>query len=747
VPFFSVIVPAYNVQAYLRAAITSVLEQDFTDFEVIAVNDRSPDESGLIIDELAAQDSRVVAVHLAENRGLGGARNAGIDAASGDYLIFLDGDDTLRPGSLSAIAERLRTNDLPELCIYNYARTWWDGREAVSSASELLASLSVGTFVPREHLRLFNLLPIACNKAYRRDLVNSLHARFGPGFYEDVPFTYRVLMHANSAVTLNRVVLNYRQRREAGSILATPSEKHFDVFAQYDIVFSELASQGVDGRVWRHMYDIMVNHFVTILSKPDRVAPKDRPRFFEVAKESAMRHYRADAPGKNRPSAIRGKILREQGLGALDAYRRADRWRRGTRKAIGRVYWPVRRVVRKVRSSGRLMYRAARLLPLNEDLVVFSEYWGLGYGCNPRAIFEALPEVAPHLQPVWIISEERGRQLPPGTRQIRPRSWRQWPLFARAKFFVNNVNFPGGYVKRPGQVHIQTMHGTPLKYCGLDVLDTPAASSAVDPVRDVARSDGQVVAPNRKRVLEEYQDLLRRSDRWDYAVSSNPYSTEMWSHAYPCTYTWLEVGYPRNDALVNATDADIHAARKALGVGEGQTAVLYAPTFRETPGDVSVRFNVAEVAQELPESMVLIVRAHHTATAGAQVAELIAQGRIIDGSKVPDIRTCYLAADALITDYSSVMFDYALLDRPIIIYADDWMMYRETRGTYFDLIAEPPGLVAMNQRELVQILRSGDYRGSEAQILRDAFRQRFCVFDRGDAARRVIELVMLQRSV
>ena len=119
VALFSVVVPAYNVQAYLRAAIMSVLEQDFDDVEVVAVDDCSPDNSGLIIDELAARDPRVKAVHLSENVGLGGARNAGVAAATGDYIVFLDGDDTLTPGALAALADRILTNDRPELCIYN----------------------------------------------------------------------------------------------------------------------------------------------------------------------------------------------------------------------------------------------------------------------------------------------------------------------------------------------------------------------------------------------------------------------------------------------------------------------------------------------------------------------------------------------------------------------------------------------------------------------------------------------------
>ena len=739
----SVIVPAYGVQAYIRAAIQSVLDQDFADVEIVAVDDCSPDLSGSILDELAALDPRVRVVHLAENAGLGGARNAGVEAATGEYILFLDGDDTLSPGSLTAIADRLETGDYPELLIYNYARVWWDGRTAVSWADEILAALSPHVFVPRDHLRLFNLLPIACNKVYRRDFLKALHVTFPAGYYEDIHFTYTVLLTAETAVSLNRVVLLYRQRR-GGSILGSGSPRHFDIFGRYDEVFEELDRHNVDLKVRKHLYDVMVNHYVTILSHNDRVPKAMRSDFYLQARESVAKHAQdwSSVAKQNKASNLRARIFLTRSYRWFLLYNRVDSWRKPVRRGIGRVYWPTRRALKRVRSVGRVYYKVLRLLPIDDNLVLFSEYWGGGYGCNPRAIFEQLPETAPHLRGAWLIDDAKAALLPPGTEHVAPGSFKRFMLFARAKYFVNNVNFAGSYVKRPGQVHIQTMHGTPLKHVGLDVMSSSVASTAVDPVRQPRRSGGKVVPIDEARSAREFENLLRRSDRWDYAISSNAYSTEMWSHAYPCRYEWLESGYPRNDALVNATDEDVREAREVLGVPEGKTAILYAPTFRETVGDTSMRIDVGSLLEKLGDEAVLIVRAHHTATAGPAMKALIESGRVIDGSRVPWILPCYLAADVLITDYSSTMFDYALLDRPIITYADDWPSYRETRGTYFDLLAEPPGLVARNQRQLEEMLVSGAYDGDDARTVRATFRERFCQYDDGQAAARVIRGVM-----
>ena len=742
---FSVIVPAYGVQAYIRAAIDSVLTQDFDDVEIVAVDDCSPDISGEILDELAAMDGRVRVIHLEQNVGLGGARNAGVAAATGEYILFLDGDDTLAPGSLSAIADRLEVGEFPELLIYNYARVWWDGRTAVAWADEILAALSPSVFVPRDHLRLFNLLPIACNKVYRRDFLTSLDVAFPEGYYEDIHFTYTVLLSAQTAVSLNRVVLLYRQRR-AGSILGSGSPRHFDIFGRYDEVFDELDRRDVDVTVRKHLYDVMVNHYVTILSHDDRVPKALRSDFYAQARESVRKHAQdwSAVKKQNKASNLRARIFLERPYWAFRVYNRVDSWRKPLRRGVGRVYWPARRALKRVRSVGRLYYKVLRwVVPIDDNLVLFSEYWGGGYGCNPRAIFEQLPTTAPHLRGAWLIDDAKAGLLPPGTEHVAPGSFKRFLLFARAKYFVNNVNFAGSYVKRPGQVHIQTMHGTPLKLVGLDVMASTVASTAVDPVRQPRRSGGKVVAIDEAQSKREFENLLRRSDRWDYAISSNGYSTEMWSHAYPCRYEWLESGYPRNDALVNATDDDVAAARALLGVPDGARALLYAPTFRESVGDTSMRINVDALLDALGDDTVMIVRAHHTATAGPVMKRLIEAGRVIDGSKVAEILPCYLAADVLITDYSSTMFDYALLDRPMITYADDWPTYRETRGTYFDLLAAPPGLVARNQRQLTDMLASGAYDGDEARAVRAAFRERFCQYDDGRASDRVIRTVMM----
>jgi CDP-glycerol glycerophosphotransferase len=147
-------------------------------------------------------------------------------------------------------------------------------------------------------------------------------------------------------------------------------------------------------------------------------------------------------------------------------------------------------------------------------------------------------------------------------------------------------------------------------------------------------------------------------------------------------------------------------------------------------------------ADRLGPDTVLLVRAHYFHVTAAQRTEA-RRGRILDVSAYPVVEDLYLAADVMITDYSSAMFDFAVLDRPLVIFAPDWPAYRELRGTYFDLMELPPGAVATTFAELVGIFRDGAYADAAAAGRRARFRERFCSLDDGGAAERVVRRVLL----
>ncbi|MGW7193211.1 CDP-glycerol glycerophosphotransferase family protein, partial [Streptomyces sp. NPDC054838] len=360
-------------------------------------------------------------------------------------------------------------------------------------------------------------------------------------------------------------------------------------------------------------------------------------------------------------------------------------------------------------------------LPLRPELAVFSAYWHGGYACNPAAIEAKLRELAPRMRTAWICDAAHAATLPPQTAALRPGSAAYWTALARATYLTTNVNFERALVKRPGQVLLQTQHGTPLKRVGLDLQDRPAAAPTTD-----------------------FAGLLRGADQWDYLLSANRHSTLVWEKAVPAPYTTLEYGYPRNDVFLRATAREVAELRARLGIPAGSTAILYAPTHRDYRRSRPRHLDFGRVLRDLGPRFTILARDHLT-YAGAG-PEPDGHPRLVDVSGHPSVEELCLASDALVTDYSSLMFDYAVLDRPIVIHAEDWEAYEAARGTYFDLRDAPPGAVARTEDELVDIFATGHWQGSRSAQLRAAFRSRFCTFDDGHAAERVVRHVFLGQS-
>jgi CDP-glycerol glycerophosphotransferase len=740
VALLSIVVPAYRVQGYLRECLDSILDQSFTDLEVVGVDDCSPDGSGQIMDEYAARDSRVRVVHLDRNVNLGPAREVGLRHATGEYVWFLDSDDWLAPGAVRAVVNRLRAA-APDVLIVNHQRVPWNPRSTPRVAGDFLPE-APEVFTVRDWPRALDILHVAWNKVVRRDLLARLSLPFPPGWYEDVAFTYPLLLAAGRVSVLDRVCVNYRQRR-VGAATRTQGEGHLAIFGSWARVFERLDP----GEPLRpQLFQRMIWHFLMVLGNENRITPRLRRRFFAQASEFYRRYA---PPGFQPPEGVDGVKFRALQRGSyrlFEARRIAlhglERGKRLVRSA-GR---PVKRTLRRLARTGResllrTYYRIQLRLPRDESLAVYGAYWYRGYLCNPAAIYEKARELAPSVRGVWVVGRGREAAMPEGVPYVVAGTPAYYRALARATWLVNNVNFPDFVVKRPGSVHVMTHHGTPLKAMGLDEYRYPARA-----LQDAGR-DAAMVRSSATR-------LLRRCDRWDFSITQNNFTTQVWERAYPCPYETLEVGYPRNDRLANATAEQVRAARERVGIPEGKTAVLYAPTHREYHAGYRPALDVEELADDLGPDTVVLSRAHYFYDRqlygrqfyGRQGAAGSAAGNVLEVSGYPAVEDLYLAADVLVTDYSSMMFDYAVLDRPIVVFAPDWAAYRTVRGVTFDLPAEPPGAVATSYPDLVDAFATGAYRHDAASKARAQFRNRFCALDDGHAAERVVRRVFLDEE-
>ncbi|MFI5973762.1 CDP-glycerol glycerophosphotransferase family protein [Streptomyces sp. NPDC051452] len=704
-PRFSIIVPSHGVTGRLSQALDSVLGQSFADLQLIPVCDAPDAPAAALAAGYAERDSRVTPVHSPPSAGLSGARNAGMRAATGTYLLFLDGDDLLLPGALAALDIRLtETGGVDVLYVEHERVPWWEG-ETTNPAAPLLAKAPKGPFAPGELPGLTGVQLPAWSAVYRRGFLTEHELAFPESHFTDLGWGGLTTLAAERIAVLRRVVVRHRLRRQ-GSRLNLPGPHQHALLDQVDLVLTRAAERGLPSQRTGPLFEQLFAVVLKTASRPERLPSRHRAFF-----RRAGRLYRQHRPSGHRaPGGSLGVQHRLLATGAYTAFRAL----RGVNRAAGRrAALPSR--PRMLRT--RLRYARDLRRPLDPQLAVYCAYWGRGYACNPAAIHAKARELAPHIRSVFLVEADQVAALPKDVEHAVIGSRRYWEVLARARYLINNANFAEGVVKRPGSVHLQTQHGTPLKTMGVDQSTYPV----------VAAQSGS------------FTKLLGRVDRWDFNLSSNPHSTQMWERAFPGSYEQLEYGYPRNDVYCTATAEDVLRIRRELGVPEGKTAVLYAPTHRDHHTGFEAGLDLEAFCAAAGEDVVVLLRAHYFYDLGCSQSS----DRIIDVTAHRSSEDVCLAADALVTDYSSIMFDYANLDRPIVVYADDWDVYRETRGVYFDLPAEPPGPVARTPEELAAVFRDGSYAGPEAAALRAAFRERFCAFDDGRAAERVVRRVLL----
>lgn len=712
----SIVLPVYRVQEYLPECLESLLgpAQSFRGIEVVAVDDCSPDDSGALLDEYAARDPRLRVVHLPQNVGLGRARDEGLARAKGDYVWFVDSDDRLTDEALAAVADRLRQTD-PDVLLVDHALLGPNGNVERNVRAHFFRD-APETFTLAERPDTLDLIMTAWSRVLRREFLLGLDVHFGCGYYEDISVTYPVLLAARRLSMLDRVCYHYRRGRE-GAITNTSSPKHFDLFGQYEQIFAFIDRECAIAEPFRKaVFDRTVRHATTVLATPGLVPENMRPDFFRRTSD----HFRRFRPRDySHPSGLRGLQYRLVERGAYPAYAALEpvnRLRLALRNALGRARGAARRSPRRAAAAlRRAYYRACRLLPADDNLAVYAAYWNRGYACNPAAIFEKAKELAPGIRGVWVVTKDRTDSMPPGVEYVVDGSARCLRTMARAKYLVNNVNFPYELPKRRGAVLVQTQHGTPLKKMGTDLRDHAPAARGMN-----------------------FDRLVEQCGRWDFLVSSNPHTTEVFTRVYPGDYEVLETGYPRVDRLVNASLDRGNRVRAELGIAPGKTVVLYAPTHRDHQDQAAPLLDPQRLADQLGDSHVLLVRSHYFDDPGNAPSR-----GVVDVSSHPSIEDLCIAADVLITDYSSVMFDYAALDRPIVLYAPDWEEYQRARGVYFDILAEGPGTVATTQEELVEVFLSGEYAGPVAAKRLSGFRARFCPYDDGRAAERVVRRVFL----
>jgi CDP-glycerol glycerophosphotransferase len=291
-PLISVIIPVHDVADYLPECLDSVLGPPLADVEVIAIDDASSDGGDKLLEERAASDSRLRVIHLESNAGPGHARNVGLQTAAGEYVWFVDGDDRLAGGALTAIQARLAElaggGHGPDVLLIDWVSSYPDGRTEPSPGRDLLGRVPPAGCTLEELPRLIDLTMTSWSKLLRREFLARLDVPFASGIHEDVIVTCAALLEAESVAALNQVCYRYRRGRP-GSCMATTGTGHLAIFASYERVFALIAARRAAGAevsdaVQAAVFERAIWHYATVLhtglSRAGLVPRGDRRRFF-----------------------------------------------------------------------------------------------------------------------------------------------------------------------------------------------------------------------------------------------------------------------------------------------------------------------------------------------------------------------------------------------------------------------------------------------------------------------------------
>ena len=375
-------------------------------------------------------------------------------------------------------------------------------------------------------------------------------------------------------------------------------------------------------------------------------------------------------------------------------------------------------------AKGRGIFNKFSNQPMDENMIFFESFFGKSYSGNPKYLYEKMLEMGmdKDYKFVWTYSGEN-KDIIPGNPIIvdRNEAGDYYKYLALSKYWINNIIFPV-HNKRGGNVYLQTWHGTPLKKLGFDIT---------------------IPGPE----VEGRENFYKESRNWDYLISSNTYSTTIFKRAFKFNKEVLELGYPINDIFFEDNTEFVNSLKAKLNIDKDKKIILYAPTWKDDEKKESwkhyfnLEIDLESLYNEFKDEYVILLKMHHLISEDLVIDEKM-KDFAIDLSDYDDVQELYILADILITDYSSVFFDYAHSRRPILFFVPDLEHYIENvRGLYLDMKTDLPGPLVMDNAQLIDTIKNIDTVMDDYKEKYELFYNRFCSLCDGHSSEEIIKKV------
>ncbi len=395
----------------------------------------------------------------------------------------------------------------------------------------------------------------------------------------------------------------------------------------------------------------------------------------------------------------------------------------------------LRKIFRKVKNiEGKMAYhKYYKKYKVDDKTILFETFNGRTYGCSPKAIYEKMIEMKEFKDYtfVWSFVDPSKHEVKENKNLIivKHDSPDYYKYLSISKYWIVNSIVEEAITKKDNQVYVQCWHGTPLKRLRCDI-----------------EVDGSV--------LNTVEEIRKRNDidakRFDYFISPSKFCTEKFTSAFNLKNLGLEdiiieEGYPRNDSLFHYTEKDVKRIKDKYNIPKDKKVIFYLPTFRDNQHEsgVGYTYNLGidfdSLKKKFGDKYVILFSPHYFVAKQVDVSKY--KGFVIDVSDNDDINDMYIVSDVIMTDYSSVFFDFANLKRPMIFYMYDLDLYKgKLRDFYLDL-DELPGPIAETQEDLEKNLANLDKDFKNYAIKYEKFNKKFNYLDDGNASERVIKVI------
>jgi len=699
----SIIIPVFNIEQYLEKCITSIQKQTYESLEIIIVTDGGNHSSTHLIQQLAENDSRIVVINIEDNQGPGFARNIGIKKASGKFVYFIDSDDYIPERTIEMLVSEIK--EFP-MIRGRLNRTYLSSRDSIIiDGLNRVKMFTDKRFSIAKHTTAVNLL-------IRKDFIDEYNISFDENslVYSDLKFLIKALVNVEQVPYFKEAIYFKRLRNDPITNPSLTQQNGALRILDYLALYIRLRGNPE----YEEAYAFLDKHFLNFYRKDIIMHIKEEDHidliFNALSKTLALMDPNVIKNTSNITrieikSLLRGNIKLFKRINRRHQYLRELKWGLSSKRRF--AYFVHNRIF--------------SLLPMKKKQIFIESFLGRNYSDSPKYIYEYMQEHYPEYTFVWCFDEKR--EIPGNAKQVIRFSIPYFYHLARSKYWINNSRMPNLLNKRKGNVYLQTWHGTPLKRLVFDMDDVHSAD------------------PKYKK------KFYNQSRRWDYLSSPNAYSSEIFKRAFLFDKEMLEYGYPRNDLLINKnTEKDVNTLKDKLGIPQNKKVVLYAPTWRDDEFfsrgkyKFTLQLDLDELQRRLGDEYVVLLRTHYFI---ANVLDISGyEGFVYDFSSYDDIAELYLVSDILITDYSSVFFDYANLGRPILFFTYDIEKYRDQlRGFYIDMEKELPGPLLYTSDEVIDAIENIDDVQEQYKEKYDVFSERFCAWDDGRSAQKTVEHV------